>query len=627
MSKFIIEIRTKGFQNAKKGFQEIEKSSEKATKSKNRQRQATEGLRRQVGALRNNLLLVSFATVGVTRAIGGFVNASRQFEDVKTRLVGLTGSAQGAEKAFKAFNEVAASTPFMLDDVVNAGAQLQAFGLNAEATLRSVTDLAAFMGTSATEAANALGRAFAGGAGAADILRERGILNIIKTTQGLDDLSKTTLPEFRQALLRTLIDPASGIEGSSKRMSETLTGAMSNMQDAITRFQAKVGDLLVPTLMEAVKFTERFFRAIDTQDILTFARHATALVTVIGAYNAAMLVAQARTINFNRVLRASVVGLLAAGVSQILKMTGTFDDLSDSIDDTTNSANQGGMTMNQYISTLNQGTTVLEKNTNLQRTHTDLLNKLYLIQAQNQGADEQYLKSRQLIFDAERLLTSTLKDKVQVIKDESLQTGELVVKLNEINGKKVELSDQEQQFLNTVVKGFEIQKTNITLNKDMAMSAQQLGSAFSQVGANLRALSQEGLSAEKKFAILLKTLGTVLSLTPGTATGGTAISAFASLFAHTGGLIKSNGVQRFATGGMVQGQDNVPIMAQAGEFVMQRSAVNSIGLQNLAQMNNTGQPSGGVTINIAGDMVGDEDHVRTKVLPAIKEELRREALA
>ena len=32
MSKFIIEIRTKGFQNAKKGFQEIEKSSERATK-------------------------------------------------------------------------------------------------------------------------------------------------------------------------------------------------------------------------------------------------------------------------------------------------------------------------------------------------------------------------------------------------------------------------------------------------------------------------------------------------------------------------------------------------------------------------------------------------------------------
>ena len=108
---------------------------------------------------------------------------------------------------------------------------------------------------------------------------------------------------------------------------------------------------------------------------------------------------------------------------------------------------------------------------------------------------------------------------------------------------------------------------------------------------------------------------------------GAALQGIAGFIGHTGGLIQNNGIQRFATGGMVQGQDNVPIMAQSGEFIMQRSAVNSIGLQNLAQMNNTGEPSGGVTINIAGDMIGDEDHVRTKVLPAIKEELRREANA
>ena len=97
--------------------------------------------------------------------------------------------------------------------------------------------------------------------------------------------------------------------------------------------------------------------------------------------------------------------------------------------------------------------------------------------------------------------------------------------------------------------------------------------------------------------------------------------------AHSGGLIKNNGVQRFATGGVVQGQDNVPIMAQAGEFVMQRSAVQNIGVQNLAQMNKTGRAGGGLTINIAGDIIGDEDHVRTKVLPFIKDELRREANA
>ena len=620
MSKFIIEIRTKGFTQAKKGFEDIEKSSNKATNAKNRQRQATAGLRRQVGALRNNLLLVSFATVGLTKALGGFVNASRKFEDVKTRLVGLTGSIKNAEVAFEAFNKVAATTPVMLDDVVNAGAQLQAFGLNAEATLESVTDLAAFMGTNATEAANALGRAFAGGAGAADILRERGILNIIKTTQGLDDLSKTTLPQFRQALLKTLVDPASGIEGSSKRMSKTLTGAMSNMQDAITRFQAKVGDLLTPTLMKAVQATEAFFRAIDLNDIMSFTRHVTALGVALTIYNAKAIIAMTRTINFSKALRASAVGALAFAISKLLEYSGAFASNTAAVNTNSQAVQQAGMNMNQYISTLGQSNIVLERNNELQKIQGPLLNKLFLINAQNLGMDDQRLKTSQLIFDTETLLTQAFGDRLTFQKGLSLQNQEL-------NFTVTDLKEGEAEFLQVITDGFQIQKQNITLNKDMAMSSQQLGSAFSQVGNNLRALSQEGLSAEKKFAILLKTLGTVLSLTPGTAAGGGAISAFASLFAHTGGLIKNNGIQRFATGGMVQGQDNIPIMAQAGEFVMQRSAVNSIGLQNLAQMNNTGQPSGGVTINIAGDMVGDEDHVRTKVLPAIKEELRREALA
>ena len=625
MSKFIIEIRTKGFTAAKKGFKEIEHGSKKAKDATDRQRAATAGLRRQIGALRNNMLLVTFATVGFTRAIGSFINASRQFEDVKTRLVGLTGGIESAEKAFKAFNEVAATTPFMLDDVVNAGAQLQAFGLNAETTLRSVTDLAAFMGTSATEAANALGRAFAGGAGAADILRERGILNIIKTTQGLDDLSKTTLPQFRQALLRTLVDPASGIEGSSERMSKTMTGALSNMQDAIKRFQATVGDVLAPTLLKAVQGTEAFFRALDIQSLADFTRHVTALGVALAIYNAKAIAAIFSTAKFMKILKASAVGLVAVAISELLKYTGAFQANTTAMNNNTQGMQSATMNMNQYINTLGQSNMVLEKNTELQKVQESLMNKLFVINMQNNGATDQQLKIAQLVLDSEKLLTQAFGDRLVFQKGVSLENGVLALSVNNI-------TNEEDAFLKVVEKGFDIQKTNITQNKDMAMSAQQLGSAFSQVGNNLRQLSDEGLSAERKFAILLKTLGTVLSLGKTTSAGGAAISAFASLFAHTGGLIKNNGIQRFATGGMINsvggggGVDNVPIMAQAGEFVMRRSAVERIGIQNLADMNSGGSSSG-LTINIAGDMVGDEDHVRTKVLPAIREELRREANA
>ena len=47
-------------------------------------RGVTSGLRRSIGALRNNLLLVSFTLGAVVAVISKFVKAARQFEDVKT---------------------------------------------------------------------------------------------------------------------------------------------------------------------------------------------------------------------------------------------------------------------------------------------------------------------------------------------------------------------------------------------------------------------------------------------------------------------------------------------------------------------------------------------------------------
>ena len=105
-------------------------------------------------------------------------------------------------------------------------------------------------------------------------------------------------------------------------------------------------------------------------------------------------------------------------------------------------------------------------------------------------------------------------------------------------------------------------------------------------------------------------------MVPGGQVPGALMQAGAMFVGHTGGLIKDNGIQKFATGGMVQGQDNVPIMAQAGEFIMQRSAVDNIGIQNLAAMN-SGQTSSGVTVNIQGNMIGNDEFIRDNLIPQL----------
>ena len=249
----------------------------KSTVATTRFRIATAGLQRTVGAIRNQILLFTFAFGGLIASFRGAIQTSMQFEAVKVRLNSMFGSVERGTKAFNTFNKVAATTPFTLSDVVEAGAALTAFGTNAEKMIKPTADLAAFMGVSATEAAQALGRAFAGGAGAADILRERGILQLIRDFKGIDDLSKVSLPDFRKALEETLLDPSAGIAGATDRLAQTMIGLISNMSDAFTRMSAALGDLInmrgvVTTLTNAFSGLAKMFTEMAETELETTVR-------------------------------------------------------------------------------------------------------------------------------------------------------------------------------------------------------------------------------------------------------------------------------------------------------------------------------------------------------------------
>lgn len=90
---------------------------------------------------------------------------------------------------------------------------------------------------------------------------------------------------------------------------------------------------------------------------------------------------------------------------------------------------------------------------------------------------------------------------------------------------------------------------------------------------------------------------------------------------------------KFHDGGIIGGAGDVPILGQAGEFVMQRSAVSGIGSGTLAQMNKTGSTTQGNTSNVYNidikvdaKTAPDEKFIRGTMVPIIKEELRRASL-
>jgi hypothetical protein len=90
------------------------------------------------------------------------------------------------------------------------------------------------------------------------------------------------------------------------------------------------------------------------------------------------------------------------------------------------------------------------------------------------------------------------------------------------------------------------------------------------------------------------------------------------LIAHTGGLVKDDKIQKFATGGQVQGRDNVPIMAQAGEFIIRKEIVDRVGVDSLASLNNGETSTNNSTINVTiqGGVV-DDSYVNNTLIPAL----------
>jgi hypothetical protein len=609
-NKFVIEVRAKGFTNLETQLKKADSATKGYEKSTKNLRGTTTGLRRSLGALRNNILLYTFAVGAAAKITGKFIRDASRFESVKTRLVGLTGSVQKAEVAFSKFNAVAATTPFTLDDVVNAGAQLEAFGANSQMLLKEITDLAAFMGTTATEAANSFGRAFAGGAGAADILRERGILNIIKDSQGLKDLSKTTLPEFREALIKSLQDPTVGIAGSTDRLSKTFEGAFSNMKDAVTILSVEIGDTLMPSIKDATegigdlaKAATRFLRELKGEVALSAAVFGEGidniLVPALASFRFEMEGLKIGELESK--LKALEASMKSAAPST-LKLTSGLEDVSKAVGDSstvitilplsTKKAADGIITLNEQTKTLDLG---------LGSAMDSLLGGKNAFTEFENAASE---AATATVGDMEITENSTevIQRKIDVLK--------ILIELEReraavLSGGKP--ADDDEKLILRRAKAMKRFSDNIAL---AIVHGHNLGDA---VVNSLKAIAAELAAQAISFAILKMFAGPGFSASKA---GFDLLGAVFPSLGHSGGAVTRNGVQAFGSGGIVRGRDNIPILAQAGEFIIKRDSAQSIGLDSLRQMNETGQPSSNIVVNIHGGVVQD-DYVRNELIPAL----------
>lgn len=186
------------------------------------------------------VLAISAGFVG--NLVSRIVTTSSRFESLRLRLEQLKGSAEAGSAAMKELVAFSAGTPFQLTEIIEAEATLESFGARGQATVQMMGDLAVFMGVSLPEAAAAFGRAFAGGAGAADIFRERGILNLIKMQGQIDDFKDVTLEEFRATMIDVFTDPNGRISGGTAKLAQTLEGRWSTFKDNLSLLFRDIGD-------------------------------------------------------------------------------------------------------------------------------------------------------------------------------------------------------------------------------------------------------------------------------------------------------------------------------------------------------------------------------------------------
>lgn len=175
------------------------------------------------------------------KAVGSAVGAARKIEDIGVVLRNIVGSAEGGAMALQMIRDVAQELPFDFEQIAGATPALATVSKDIkelEENTRLAADIAAVTGLSFEDAASQLQRAFSGGAGAADMFREKGVLAMAGFEAGVSvsiEETRNKLKEFGKT-----------VEGAAKDLNDTFSGAVSQTQDRLFDFRASMGDAILP---------------------------------------------------------------------------------------------------------------------------------------------------------------------------------------------------------------------------------------------------------------------------------------------------------------------------------------------------------------------------------------------
>ena len=220
--------------------------------------------------------LAAIATSGAIKAIGtglkelviGSLQAAASTEKIRTQLEILTGSQEKAASLYKELTAFSASTPFQLQGIAEASAQLISFGFSADTVttrIGKIGEVAAGSGADLKEIALIYGQVAAAGKLTGERLlqfQERAIpigpalaksLGVAESeVKGLVSSGVVGFNEFEEAF--NSLSQAGGLfEGAIEKQSQTLNGVLSTLGDNFFILQSEIGDAFKPELIDGAK--------------------------------------------------------------------------------------------------------------------------------------------------------------------------------------------------------------------------------------------------------------------------------------------------------------------------------------------------------------------------------------
>ena len=575
---------------------------------------------------RSQMLLFSFAVGLGANTVGKFINVASDAEEIQNKFnvvfgKGATIVNQWAEALGESIGRTTQQLQQMASTLQDTFVPLGFTRAAATKLSTSLTELALDVASFNNQSDDEVLRAFQSAlVGNHETVRKYGIVITEATLQqealrsGIIDTDRElTNQEKVQARLNLLYAGSADAIGDLKNTQDSYANRLKAFNAQVIETQKALGEVLIPLATKMLEFASHLA---NTDTIKGYTTAITALSIGFVVLKRNVIFTAAAMTTFKVALARTGIGLAVVALGELatrfLFTSDKSEELTDSLDDLKKAiANLRAeyVTINHEVKTLSSQVKIqIALVKNQKEAFSLLINE-------EKFAEEQLkrLAEAQKIFNEEYarspLISDEQREKVRRTRDVLASSLEILSKI-----KKVEFDPIPEKDLDETVKG--------------AMLANR---AISMVGDAMARLVMEGKSLSKlKLGDILGQMALSMAFTGLIGGGigalfnkGFGASAFKAMgIAHTGGHITDDGkIQRFANGGVIHGEDNVPILAQSGEFVMSRNAVESVGLETMNRINQTGD-AGGVTVNVSGNVM-TQDFVENDLADAIREAARR----